>query len=297
MIAQSNIANANLFRDFCNFSKLAVASKDIDPVYPMLKRYYQRRGIIGQQAIWHTLLYVTFYHLGSAELMWSKYPHPTVIAKPIKLPTGIERRGFRGEGTSNPHIAAIAGLGDLTKWVEGLAGDGGKRGWRGVQDGFEKLPFVGPWASYKFADLLAHVHDYPITAPDIGTKSGKTAGALPGFVKLTGATFEECIKNVSLQEQVFQMALDAGVPFSGLDQMETALCDFNSLTKGSYYAGHDIDDLMNKLKDSSREWWDIRAEVFDRRYLGELQGWLGVRKHLKSAYQRKGRIVDPGDWE
>jgi len=71
---------------------------------------------------------------------------------------------------------------------------------------------------------------------------------------------------------------DLGVPFAGLDQLETSLCDVNSLRKGHYYVGHDIDLMMKHLSGAGENFWTARRKVIPGEYLGELWGWQGVRK-------------------
>jgi len=79
------------------------------------------------------------------------------------------------------------------------------------------------------------------------------------------------------------------VPFQGLDQLETSLCDFNSLVKGRYYIGHEMDLMMEGLEPQSI-FWEARAKALAHNYLGEFKGWHGVRPELKTIYRDKGLI-------
>jgi hypothetical protein len=110
------------------------------------------------------------------------------------------------------------------------------------------------------------------------------------MVRLTGQPWKRCATDVMLQRQLLLECRDRGVPFNGLDQLETALCDFNSLCKGTYYVGHDIDQQMDQLKNLGREWWDARKAAFPSGYLGEVSGWPGVRKELKRQYADDGLL-------
>lgn len=288
--------DARLFADFCTFARAQIASGDLDPTYLVLRKHYERVGLIEEARLWRTLLYVTWYSLSSAERLWSVMPLPTTVrARDVAgFLTGIERRGFRGNSKAAEHINAVlkASGGELRRWVWTTVGPGGKQGWARVRKAFMELPHGGPWSSYKWADLLAHVHGYPITADDLGVGGGsETAGPIPGMVRLTGESWQVCASDPILQMRLLSASMDKGVPFSGLDQLETALCDFNSLCKGRYYVGHDIDQQMDSLPGCSTWLREAREASFASRYLGECGGWTGVRRELKSVYAREGRVL------
>jgi hypothetical protein len=288
--------NAELWKDFCTFAKAHISSGDIDPTYPVLRRVYEAEKCTPEQAIWRTILFLTWYHVGSAVQVWQRFPDP-VLLPDIRLPTGTERRGFRGNDLAHRTVnefvrMALVDHGSFKSWLWFLTHAGGTAGWDEVRDAVEKVPHCGPWASYKFADLCAHVLGFAITASDIGVGGGSaTAGPIPGMVALTGQPWKECVVNRKLQRDLLAQAISDGVPFTGLDQLETSLCDFNSMLQGHYYVGHDIDDQMAKLVEAPRVFWEARQKVFQVQYLGELCGWFGVRKKLKTAYSDRKELI------
>lgn len=285
-----------VLEDFCTFAKGQLESGDIDPMYPVLSEFYEAEELHKAQALWRTLLYVVFYHVGSAEQVWRRYPTMQRVEL-WPMPTGIERRGFRGNGKAQEllntlvdHVRNKHG-GRLDVWADEMVQRRGEQGWADARQAFEQFRFNGPWASYKWADLLKHVHGYDITADDIGVGGkGKAAGPIPGMVILTGKHWRECAEDVALQKRLLDECVMRGVPFDGLDQLETALCDFNSLYRGRYYVGHDIDMQMEHLKQSSAGLWEARARAFPACYLGERNGWFGVRKKLKTLYRDRRQV-------
>lgn len=291
--------NEAVLEVFCRFAKAHVESGDIDPTYPLLKRVYAAQGLDRETALWRTLLYVTFYHLGSALHVSKLYPSPTLnIERELRtFPTGTERRGFRGNCRAWEHLGAFlrrAGSrgGLLVSYFDFVTHAGGKAGWFNLRFEAQQIAYCGPWASYKLADLLKHVHDYPITASDIGVGGGsETAGPVPGMVRVTGADWKRCAADVGLQQELHDECVRRGVPFNGLDQLETALCDFNSLCLGRYYVGHDIDDQQEKIDGLPPLWWEQRAHCFPSQYLGERGGWFGVRKERKTVYRDRGELL------
>ena len=288
--------NKDKLEVFCKFSKAHIESKDIDPAYPLLKDVYDRLNLTIEERVWRTALYVCFYHLGSAEVAWKRYPTPPSSVKPFVLPTGVERRGMRGQPQRvadhlNSLLEAARRLGGMRQWAESQIGIGGTDGWAGARTAFESLVQCGPWASYKWADLMKHTLGFEIEASDIGVGGrGKKAGPIPGMVWLTGLDWKRCANEIKTQLDLLEICRDRGVPFAGLDQLETSLCDVNSMVKGKYYVGHDIDMNMKQLEYAGPIFWESRSRVMEGKYLGEVGGWFGSRHDLESLYKRKGLV-------
>lgn len=293
------IRDPKLFDAFVKFARGQVLSGDIDPSYPLLKTIYASEKLKPEETLWRTLLYVTWYHLGSAEKVWKAHPTAATIDpnRFASLPTGVERRGFRGltgNVAARAFVAAVLARasGSLYRWVDSCGT--GEAGWKNVRKELEAVAGAGPWASFKWADLMKNVHGFSIEAPDIGV-GGKsaTSGPIPGMVLLTGCDWKTCALDIGLQKKLLLAAVEKGAPLSGLDQLETALCDFNSLAKGSYYLGHDIDSQMDQLQTAGPGLWEARA-VFPKRYRGELgrPPWTGIRKQLKKAFATGRELVN-----
>lgn len=304
--------NHALFADFLRFARRQIDSTDIDPVYPVLLHAF--KDLDYETKVWRLLLYVTWYHLGTAEEAWTRWPTPAFI-KPtndntdwlVQATTGIERRGFRGNIAAmhfiNDTIAEAWGVhGDRTlfRWLNATVMAYGThqypdRAWDGIRIEFQRARGAGPWASYKWADLLKNVLGLPITASDIGVGgNGKAAGPVVGLSLITGLPWQQCATNKAIQREFAYRCKAAysevgEADFAGLEQMETALCDFNSLTKGSYYVGHDIDAMMTQLAPGS-PLWASRKAMIPAAYLGEVGGWHGVQKHRKRLYVTQGVI-------
>lgn len=290
-----------LFRDFVCFSRLQLESGDIDPTYPVLKELIRKDLVSREVAIWRVLLYVTWYDLASAEAVWTRFPGPVLKRDFGVLPTGIERRGFRGVDGARKAAAMLDDVvastfreGGLEAWLYRFDGGDRRANWRKLRRSFEAFKGNGSWASYKFADLCRHVLDVPIDADDIGLGGGgKDAGPVPGLCRLyPELDWRTAATDALLHERLLDRSREAGVAFCGLDQLETCLCDFNSLCKGSYYVGHDIDaqqETMERMR-GKRSMLQARRESFPAQYLGEVSGWLGVRKPRKARYSKEGVI-------
>lgn len=293
------LLDSALFDDFCTFAELQIESTDIDPVYPVLKAYYDMEGHDLSTRVWKTFLYEACYNLASAHTLWELLPEPPrnmILPLIPSVKTGIERRGFRGDSNLlTVHIKSFLNhVYNVSPWYTSLASwitDIANKGWTAVRNDFEDIQYNGSWASYKWADLVKHVLDFPIEATDIGVGGkGENAGPIPGMVRLTGLDWKVCAEDVEAQKELLKISRESGVPFAGLDQMETSLCDFNSLCKGSYYVGHDIDLMMENLPENS-PLWEARKIAIPHEYLGELNGWHGVKRDMKSMY-KDYRFID-----
>lgn len=297
------MTSPSLFSDFCRFAQFQVDSWDIDPMYPLLRELYALDGLAEEVALWRTLLYTTFYHVGTAAALWERYPEPGTLGAPpaVPLATGVERRGFRGVDGNRAAFANIQqtleqarSVGGLSAWVRGAAEHGGSFGWDAVRAQFQSIRGNGPWASYKWADLLKNTHRFSIDASDLGVGGGSdTAGPIPGMVKLTGRPWRQCATDRGLHAELLAAARAGGVALSGLDQLETVLCDFNSLVKGGYYAGHDLDLQMTQLEGAPAALWTARAAAIPASARGEVSGWSGVNKTRKTVYRDTGAVLAP----
>lgn len=295
------------------FAKWHIISGDIDPVYPVLQNLGTLYCADEEEAIRLTFLYVTYYNLPSAIAAWNQ----SVFTKPgrlpelpiAKYPTGTERRAHRMPNKLIEHLAYLDGLvanyGSLHTWLTHDLTSNAETNWLIVQDKLRSVRHNGRWAAYKTGEILATVHGWPLSPTDAGHdfSSGPRQGladCFPEAAQIVGYKPEPVRK-------LDQLTHDLGVWLSdglGIDvpveQVETVLCDWHSVQKGHYYVGHDIDLLLEqthkageaqRLKPQNyREMFWARDRSFDRRWLGEHNGWDGVRKPLKRAYIDEGII-------
>jgi len=292
--------NKKLLDDLKVFSGPYLESKDIDPVYPVLKKVNEIDKLSLNKALWRTIWYITWYHLGSAEKCFKLWPKPLRSIQFGKHDTGSERRGFRGEiGAQKAFVFvnAMINLAPLDEWINIFISnknstENPKFYWKKMFDEFQKIPYCGTWAAFKWCDLLKNVHGYSITSPDIGYGGGgPNAGPIPGMMKLTKENWIDCAVNKNLQEEIYnELTVNYNISLNGLEEMETLFCDFNSMINGHYYVGHDLDKQMEDIASLQTEYWDARKLSFPEKYLGESNGWFGVRKKLNSYYLQTGKI-------
>lgn len=284
--------------DYRRWHHAQVATGDLDPAYPVLRHLAEARGLDREQRVWLAVCHVTQYHLASTLRLFEAFPTPGAIpSAPIGrkavlgLPSTTERRAHRDVRKLDKHLAALAAtLGpqpSLWAWFEGPGWS-----WETVTDRVTGVWGNGRWAAYKLAELLQKVAGAPITAPDAGHRY--SSGPRKGLDRLyeglpTGQTPEA----VRVLDAV-TLALAEWVGEPDVAQVETSLCDFNSLVKGHYYLGHDIDGMLAQIAHPAlgeRDRADLltaRRASFDHLLLGEVCGWGGPRTALKRVYRETG---------
>ena len=76
------------------------------------------------------------------------------------------------------------------------------------------------------------------------------------------------------------------------------ICSFRNLFKNARYGGFHHDRQLQVIKEYEKvlpeyeylwkECYDLRKTMFDKRFLGELNGWNGIRKERKKLWLTTG---------
>lgn len=282
--------NSKLFEDFKRFSLKHILSKDIDPVYFVMKEVNKIQNFDKIKALWRCLLYVSWYNLESSEYVLKENFEPKIILNEYILPTGVERRGFRGNNKAvemiNNFIISFVSMEDYWKLIKNLEG---KEGWKFIRDSFELIKYNGGWASYKWADLMKNVIGINITANSIGGEKVSKHSPVECLSIISGIDYKYC-KDERIQLEFYNICKNEGIPFNGIEEMETSLCDFKNVIRGKYYVGRDIDEQLHQLDKLDPVWLQARKNVFDHSYLGEENGWNKVRKEKLKDYINFNKI-------
>lgn len=287
-----------LVDDMARFAQWHRASGDIDPAYPVLK--HLQRGLDGEAAIWHSLTYVAFYNLASAQTAFTPDPQ-RITGEAALLPTGTERRSLRGGTNLTRHVDSLlreaTKHGSLTRWLTHRFNGDSRGNWDALRATLGTVWGNGRWATFKTAEVLGTVNGFDVTATDMGN-DGST-GPKAGLEMLYGPTPGNSREAVALLDEQglrAQRALARRNVVMPLEQVETVLCDFHTLAGGRYYVGHDLDAMLEAVNQPwvservRRQILEAREASFDRRFLGEFNGWTGVRKDLRRLYRDQGQL-------
>lgn len=295
--------------DLARFAHWHLASGDVDPVYPVLADLYADRSLFptDADAVAFTFLYVAYYNLPSALEVWTSQrwrPGSEIDDEAVRWPTGTERRAHRSPAKFVDHLACLSALfavsGGADRFVtDDLPADPAVA-WLVAQDRLRAIHGNGRWAAYKTGEILATVHGLRLAPTDAGHEfsSGprKGLGTLFPEALVAGQDPETVGRLNVITERLRADLAERGEPMP-VEQLETVLCDWNSMLGGHYYVGHDIDQLQEQIdrhpaigSDGRRRLYEARERSFDARWLGEASGWTGVRRDLNTAYRDRGVI-------
>jgi hypothetical protein len=289
--------------DYTRFHALALATHDVDPVYPILRRLSEQLNWDADERIFAVLAHVAYYDLGSAL---------QAVDAGRWLPGltfGTERRNHRVPQRFEKHWMALEHQYSIhrgfARWFRSaLIYDDPVGSWLNVTAELLKVWGNGRWAAYKTCEMLMEVAELPLAAPSMGHaySSGPRQGlalVLPeATYGLTGnsAQVVDALDNISdeLCKYLAAQGLTAKV-----EQVETTLCDFHALHEGRYYVGHDIDQMQEQLTrmppcEMKFAAFDARHATLPDAYLGERHGRAGIDKARKRVYKDTGNIVTRG---
>lgn len=294
--------------DIIEFARWHVASHDIDPVYPVLRHYRATRNLTQEETVWLLFCYVAFYDLCSGLTLFDMTDRPTqlesvrVMEACDALPKATERRAHRMRGTAFRHLQSVAYWGrqhgSLTDFLTTGFGESLEENWLMLQHTLMSVFGNGRWAAYKTGELLMEVAGLPVTPTDAGNawSSGPRKGLCLLFDKIEGNTPDAIAQLDAQVDSLMVVFAERGLPLK-VEQVETVLCDFASLSSGRYYVGHDIDHLQHQIHAApmlpshiADDLWEARSATIDHRWLGEIAGWDGQRKELNRLYRDTGTI-------
>jgi hypothetical protein len=305
------------------FSAAQVRTGDMDPVYPILRQLNAAdgHGPGEPEALRRTLMYVALYNVAASEcvLLSEGWQPWETTARQLAGRAGVERRGLRTPDFLIKHLTYIAeqhhahGKAGLRGWLQWDWNE-----WLSPQDRWNKVsatamdvPFNGRWAAYKLCDVLVEVNGWEMEAPDAGHRwsSGPREGLetlaeqgvfsdLPPHADQSN----EAIGRLDAATAHVQRELWArGVPLK-ISEVETVLCNWKALSRGRYYTGHDIDELLGAVNTlpQSGPYAPVRSSLLAARrasfhpdLLGELSGaWIGVRKEMMPVFAATGQLVN-----
>lgn len=288
--------NKTLFPDILEFGKGHIKSKDIDPVYPVLREFYDSLDWNEETRLWFTELYLAYYHLGSAVRAFELFPVPLANVSNVlnAFPTATERRGLRG-GKIVTHLTSYTSLvrekGSQKAFIQ--------NGWNTHELYNYEVFWItnqnvwgnGRWSTFKCAELLQQVHNYSIKAPDMRLQF--CSGPKDGLCKMFGLRSTTSVSLMNRCAEVLREEFLEHDLYVSWEQLETILCDFNSLCNGHYYVGHDIDQMQEQLSQDSplvRVFYSARLATLPNEYLGEVNGWSGVDKERKKVYAQVHKV-------
>lgn len=187
--------------------------------------------------------------------------------------------------------------------------------YRNVQRSLLKMNNVGRFASDLFLEMVVYLKDYlgvRVTEPteiDWVNCANLTSGIYNIFYEDERANEFDRTKKVSEGEKrylssrlrLIQSEIQKTYPEQDaeISLFIGKICSFRNLFKNARYGGFHHDRQLGVIREYEKTFpeykqlWDecysMRAELFPRRFLGELNGWSGIRKERKKIWLTTGR--------
>lgn len=274
-------------------------SGDIDPAYPVVRMLGGDLQMSGDEHDSFIMLYVAYYDLGSAVSTWMEGWRPGRHLTDLQLhrPTGTERRAHRYIRRFVEHTTALGILhhqyGTWRNMLWNEKADNPRAQWVSLLARLQSIPGNGRWAAYKTGEMLKVCGEWDVEPTDAGHafSTGPRKGLADLHPHLGGLTGNDPRTIAVLNRYTEELSVELGQP---VEQVETALCDWHSLTRGHYYVGHDIDLMLEQAHrtpvDAEGVILQARDDIFDEIWMGEWGGWDGVRRDLNHLYRDTGKI-------
>ena len=169
-----------------------------------------------------------------------------------------------------------------------------------------KWVMFGRFASFLFLETLVELTQYEIINTTIDWKNGDTATS--GLLNLYGydnmannfdKTGKLSMPDFRMDKMLFNTIsmIDSAGGVTNVTEVETSLCAYRKLYKGTRYNGYYLDRMLEEIyalqdiaPDISKELIDIRLATCNHKYLGEVGGWKGIRKDMKKYYINTGMV-------
>lgn len=280
---------------------------DVDPSYPALEYIADRFELNIEQRLWISFLYQSCYTASTVFYIYNEFPdYENVDVRRLewwwgnnkhKLFFQTDRAKVKNFNKFVPMFQSYRTLvGKSQKaWFDSMIQGTPQENYDRLYKECGKIYYIGRFSLFLYLESLHRLTKLDIQPTGLDFKNAESCAnglcyAL-GWDDLVGLPFQpQHIKNLTYELDKLMKDLQLG-ELLPIDYwcVETSLCAYKKLYWNKRYLGYYIDRLqtelllMEKNVPEGVDWsvlWDFRKEYFDHRWLGELQGWTGVRKHM-----------------
>lgn len=290
------MSNTRIFKDFDVFSRALVVSKDVDPVYPVVKDILKHNSHF--QPEWFVFVYVAFYSLETAIEMCNRWPTMEDFNSKefvsLRLAKELNKFGHERRGTCRNPVNQIelfkAAKDFISKDIDSKSlKDRDNKHFREV---LMKRPWHGNWASFKIAELFEKSLGWEnLSIQDLGIDErdpNSNDGPVGGLRWLFGRENKYSSKWFPIWNRFGERVSEA----YGWDigKTETCLCKFHKIMSGKYFVGHDIQEFVDLKHVLLPETY---SDIMSSNFVGDF--WKGIKtleKEKKGYYNKTGEIIN-----
>ena len=184
-----------------------------------------------------------------------------------------------------------------------------------IEMALKRFSNVGRFASDLFVECVSYLKDYlgiNIQQPlnlDWKNCANLTSGIFNIFYEDEKANAFDKTKKISEKDKLYltkklkviQKEIKSQYPNqdNSITMFIGKICSFRNLFKNARYGGFHHDRQLGVIKEYEKnlpqyseiyeECYQLRKEIFDKRFLGELNGWEGIRKERKKLWLTTGK--------
>jgi hypothetical protein len=294
----------------------------IDPL--TIQEFARRRKVTADDKVWLAWLNSVTYCEVTVPFLYEQIDWSTVTSKQLEQfwfrnkPKLIFNSARRYAKNMDWFVSLLTEFLSVTQrepynWLRSLLEKNAERNYANVYQRALQFRFTGRFAAERFLvtliPLFPQIDFSPSHDLDWQNRSNLTSGLFNVFYRDEEANmFDYEVKRITTDQEDWlnrklvevQRAIQKTYPQqeSSLPLVETKLCSFRNLFKGSRYGGYHHDRQLENLLAYERAYpglplWDeirkIRCKLFAPHLLGEIGGWTGIRKERKKLWLTVGQ--------
>ena len=294
---------------------------DADMNFPLLVRYADEHELTQSQRYWLSFLYSTCYCVATTLVLYEKLDYKTITRAKLekfwkkhksKLIFQSDKRYVKN---MNWFVTMVMNFITLTdrkphKYFKQYRCKDKQETYNRLYKEIMSWPYYGRFTTFLMIEAIDRLTKTKADSNWFDWKNGNTAtsGMMQIFHlddeaiefdnskvldKKVEAKLDRCL--IKLKAKIAEKHPNA---LCNISDIETSLCGFRKLFKQSRYGGYYIDRVQAEIvtlqanyPKKQQLWdslWRYRKEAFPKQYLGELNGWSGLRKELNSQWVREG---------
>lgn len=309
------------WQGFKVYHAAAMAVDEIDPASPMLKYIAEKLNLNIEEKFWLAWLYSACYSAPTAFFMLKNLPSSEKISSAEmknwwrknknNLLFESDRRYVKNRNEFPRMFESYREYtkgGQLKTFLHLQQSDEQKTYDKIFYDVKEKLYYFSRYSVFTYLEAIYNLTKFPMQATGLNLREARTsrnglcyALKKDDWVRISGKSACLSAKQFKyLQRQLEKLYAELISEYPHVPttywNLETSLCAWYKFFRAKRYFGYYIDRQMEEIikmekmnpRADFQLLWDFRREHFDAKFLGEVQGWRGIRKNLLNYFLETG---------
>ncbi|MCK4526213.1 hypothetical protein KAW18_02480 [candidate division WOR-3 bacterium] len=301
-----------------------IYNNECDPSYPCLNYICDRLELNLEQRYWLAYLYSLTYCAPSAYYIFNEFPDAENVnvqrmerwwrANKSKILFQSDRAKVKNFDKFVPSYVSyheLVGDSQVEFFRKFKSTKNLEQRYNEVYRETSKIYYFGRFTLFNYLESLNEITDLELRPTGLNLREAESCRnglcygcGLDDMITLHHKKPKTPINYDLLQDKLLQLKKELQEENPELNitfwNIETALCSLKKLFWSTRYFPYYIDRQLEELNTMESnikdgvEWsllWDFRSEFFDPWFLGELNGWKGIRKERMNIFKDTGRLV------